>query len=422
MNVEHVEYSSVGIQQPQNACYAEGGSRAWLVVFGAWCALVPAWGIMNTAGVLYLWTSTHQLKNYPESSYGWIYSAYGFFVYFAGAPMGMIFDAWGPTYLVVMGSLGMVVSLICFSFSNEYYQVFLSLSVLGGLSASALSTSALATIWHWFDRRRAFATGVACTAGGLGGVIFPIIIYFTAPKVGFGWSIRIIALISAVLLVFACSLITTRLPVRTDAYKGLALKPLKDANFAATTAAIFLTECAVFIPSTYISSYAVHVGLSNIIAYLLLVFLNLGMIPGRILPALAADRLGRFNIMILTTLICAIMTLALWYEAGDSLGALVCYAVFFGFWSGAALSLSPVCISQTCTAAEYGSRSGMAYSIASIGMLLGIGLAGVFEQRSHGAAYNRGLIVFAGVLFLAAAGAFVVARGVCRGWSWRARF
>ncbi|OJK04384.1 hypothetical protein ASPACDRAFT_1877727 [Aspergillus aculeatus ATCC 16872] len=420
MNVEHIEYlsaSSVSIEQPPGAGYAEGGFRAWLVVFGAWCTLVPAWGMLHTAGAIHLWTSTHQLQSYEPASYGWIYSAYGFFVYFAGAPMGLIFDAWGPTYLVLSGSVGMVLSLICFSFSDEYYSIFLSLSFLGGLSASALTTPAMATIGHWFERRRAFATGVACTGGGLGGVIFPLIIYFTAPKIGFGWSFHIIALISATLLSIACCLITTQLPARTDTCRELTLKPLKDPRFAATTAAIFLTECAVFIPSTYIPSYTVHAGLSNLIAYLLLVILNLGTIPGRLLPPLAADRLGRFNTMIITTAICAILTLALWYKAGDSLGALVCYAIFFGFWSGAALSLSPVCISQTCSATEYGSRSGIAYSIASIGMLLGIGLAGVIEQHSYG-----GVIVFSGVLFLAAAGAFVVARGVCRGWVWGVRF
>ncbi|PYH42336.1 MFS general substrate transporter [Aspergillus saccharolyticus JOP 1030-1] len=396
--------------------YPEGGFKAWLVVLGAWCALVPAWGLMHTAGALHLWTSTHQLRSYETSSYGWIYSAYGFFVYSAGAPMGMIFDAWGPAYLILAGSIGIVVSLICLSFSHEYYQIFLSLSVLGGVSASALSTPAIATISYWFERRRAFATGVACTGGGLGGVIFPIIIYFMAPKIGFGWPIRIIALISAALLLVAWLLITTPQPVRPEAIEGLTLKPLKDPKFTATTAAIFLTEAAILIPSTYIPSYTVHVGLSNLIAYLLLVFLNLATIPGRILPALAADRLGRFNTMIVTTLLCAILTLALWYKAGDSLGALVCYAVFFGFWSGAALSLSPVCISQTCSVTEYGCRSGIAYSIASIGMLLGIGLTGVIEQQSQ-----KGLIVFTGVLFLAAAGAFVVARGVSCGWLCTAR-
>ncbi|PYH97920.1 MFS general substrate transporter [Aspergillus ellipticus CBS 707.79] len=412
---EHPEY-------PDDREYPDGGLKAWLVVLGAWCAMVPALGLMNTAGTLHIWTSTHQLKDYPDSSYGWIYGVYGFFLYFAGAQSGPILDTWGPTYVIIPGSIGMVVALVCFSFSEEYYQVFLSFGVLGGLSASALFTPAIAAIGHWFEGRQAFVTGITCTAGGLGGVIFPAIIYFTAPKIGFGWSIRIIALISAVLCVAACFLIKTRLPLGNEPGRNMFLdfRTLMDAKYATTTAAIFLVEFAVFVPSTYLSSYAVHVGLSNEISYLVLVFLNSGLIPGRLLPGLAADRLGRFNTMVLTSLVCSILTLALWYKSGSSLGAIVGYAVLFGFWSGAAMSLSPVCISQICTTEDYGKRMGTTYTIASIGILTGIPIAGAIQQRDHGE--YGGLIIFAGVLYLAAAVAFAVARGICRGWSWKTRF
>ena len=80
--------SEEGTEQDDTIYYPEGGLEAWLVVFGAWCAMVPALGMMNTIGTLHIWTSTHQLRDYPESSYGWIYGAYGFFLYFAGAQSG----------------------------------------------------------------------------------------------------------------------------------------------------------------------------------------------------------------------------------------------------------------------------------------------------------------------------------------------
>lgn len=68
--------------------YPEGGWKAWSVVFGAWCAMIPSMGLLNTLGVLHAWISTHQLKDYSESSIGWIFGAYGFFLYFAGAQAG----------------------------------------------------------------------------------------------------------------------------------------------------------------------------------------------------------------------------------------------------------------------------------------------------------------------------------------------
>lgn len=273
---------------------------------------------------------------------------------------------------------------------------------------------------HWFNVRRGYATGIACTAGGLGGVIFPIIILFAAPKIGFPWAIRIIALLCAILCTAASLLLQTRLPLNKKAGASIDFKALRDINYLVTTISVFLVEFAVFIPITYIASYAIHVGLNDTLSYAIVVFLNLGAIPGRSLPGLVADKLGRFNIMIVTATICAVLTLALWLAAGDNVAAIICYAVLFGFWSGAAISLTPVCISQVCATEDYGKRTGTAFTISSIGTLTGIPIGGAIQQQNHGDYW--GLIVFGGLLYLAAAASFVVARVVCSGWSLRTKF
>ncbi|KAJ6089858.1 hypothetical protein N7467_005074 [Penicillium canescens] len=400
--------------------YPEGGLKAWSVVLGAWCAMVPSMGLLNSLGVLQAWTRTHQLTDYAESSIGWIYSSYAFFLYIAGAQTGPIFDTYGSKFVIIPGSIGMVVSMVCFSFSEEYYQIFLSFSVLGGLSACTLFTPAISTVGHWFNLRRAWATGVACTAGGIGGVIFPLIILYAAPKIGFPWAIRIIALLSAILCACACLLLKTRLLPNKKAGASVDFRALRDVKYASTTAAVFLVEFAVFIPITYIASYAISVGVDDTMSYLLIPFLNVGAIPGRFLPGLVADRVGRFNVMALTSLLCSILTLALWMKAGDDLTAIICYAVFFGFWSGAAISLTPVCISQVCATDDYGKRTGTTFTISSIGTLVGIPIAGAILERDSGG-YGD-LIVFGGVLYLAATVAFVVARGICAGWSLDVKF
>lgn len=68
--------------------YPEGGMKAWSVVLGSWCAMMPAMGLLNTIGVLHAWTSTHQLKDYSPFSIGWIFGCYSFFLYLAGAQSG----------------------------------------------------------------------------------------------------------------------------------------------------------------------------------------------------------------------------------------------------------------------------------------------------------------------------------------------
>ena len=68
--------------------YPEGGLKAWLVVFGAWCAMVPATGLLNTMAVLHAWISEHELPDMPESTIGWILSAYACLLYLCGAQVG----------------------------------------------------------------------------------------------------------------------------------------------------------------------------------------------------------------------------------------------------------------------------------------------------------------------------------------------
>ena len=68
--------------------YPEGGLQAWLVVFGAWCAMVPSMGLLNTLAVFHAWISDHELPELPASTIGWILSVYACLLYLCGAQVG----------------------------------------------------------------------------------------------------------------------------------------------------------------------------------------------------------------------------------------------------------------------------------------------------------------------------------------------
>ncbi|KAI1438108.1 major facilitator superfamily domain-containing protein [Xylaria sp. CBS 124048] len=394
--------------------YPEGGLEAWLVVLGAWCAMIPSMGLLNTLAILQAWLSENQLHGLPDSTVGWVFSTYAFFLYFTGAQTGPIFDAYPVQWLVIPGTIGMVASILLFSFSREFYQYLLSFGVLGGISASLLFNPSIAAVGHWFYKKRALATGVACTAGGIGGVVFPLVIVYTAPRFGFGWALRIIGLVCLVAGIAACMLLRKRLPPNKKAGASIDLKALTDPPFASTALATFLIEFAVFIPYTYICSYGVHAGLDRSTAYLLNVLLNAGAVPGRALPGYIADRFGSFNVMCTTALACVATILALWFTAGTNKAQVIAFAPLFGFWSGAAISLTPVCIGQVCQTEDYGKRSGTAFFLASFGVLTGVPIAGAILERDNGS--YHGLIIFAGVLYVVALFGFIVARGISTGW------
>lgn len=89
------------LESEEDDGYPEGGLKAWLVVLGSWCAMVPSMGLLNTLGILHAWTSQHQLKDYSESSIGWIYGAYGFFLYIGGAQVGELFCKFGDSGILL---------------------------------------------------------------------------------------------------------------------------------------------------------------------------------------------------------------------------------------------------------------------------------------------------------------------------------
>jgi hypothetical protein len=72
--------------------YPEGGLKAWLVVFGAWCAMIPPMGLLNSLAVFHAWFSEHELAGMAESKTGWIFSSYAFFVTACGAQVGMLLN------------------------------------------------------------------------------------------------------------------------------------------------------------------------------------------------------------------------------------------------------------------------------------------------------------------------------------------
>jgi predicted MFS family arabinose efflux permease len=315
---------------------------------------------------------------------------------------------------MIPGSVGIVLCLIFTSLATEYYQFLLSFGVLGGISTSLLFYPSLAAIGHWFYKRRAFATGLACTAGGLGGIGFPLIILHLAPRIGFGWAVRIIAFISIGMLVVANLTLRKRLPNNKKAGATIDFASLKELHFGITTVAVWLIEFAVFIPYTYIVSYALHSGFPMQRAYTLNVLLNAGAVPGRALPGYVADRFGSFNTMCITSLVCTASIWALWLTAGEDEVRITAFTVLFGFWSGAAISLTPVCISRVCRIEDYGKRNGTAFCVSSIGALIGVPIGGAIIDASHG--QYKGLIMFAGAVYSAALIAFIVARGVVGGW------
>ncbi|OQD94063.1 hypothetical protein PENSOL_c028G07857 [Penicillium solitum] len=341
--------------------YPEGGRDAWLVVLGAWCGLTSSLGIYNTSGVFEVVISKVILPEASSSTLGWIFSVYAFVNWVCGVQIGPTFDAMGPRALMVAGTICTLVGIFTLSVSTEYYQIFLSFSVMTGIGSSLLLTPSMGCVAHWFMERRGLASGIAFIGGGFGGVLFPLMIQSLLPQVGWGWSIRILGFVLFVLCAISVAFCRSRIPPRkgTETTWRDTLPDYKifldgTGAMALTTAGVLLTDLAYFIPITYIPRYYIdrqHLSDeealtgSSAFAYQLLAILNSASCVGRYVAGDMADRFGRYNTMIVSLFFCTVSVLGFWLPDIlapdlDSYALLVVFILLFGFCSGSNPSTS----------------------------------------------------------------------------------
>lgn len=205
-----------------------------------------------------------------------------------------------------------------------------------------------------------------------------------------------------------------------------------------TTLGVFFIEWAYFVPITYVPSYYLaRQGLSGdeaisgngAFAYQLLAILNAVSCFGRYLPGLMADKLGRYNTMIASNLLCLVAVMGLWLpdalaDSTPSPGLIISFVILFGFASGANITLIPICVGQLCDTQEYGRFYAATYTITSFGCLTGIPIAGnlITVTGETGRKGYWGVIVFTGISYILAFSCFLWVRIRIKGWSWHIKW
>ncbi|MCJ1436807.1 hypothetical protein MMC27_006189 [Xylographa pallens] len=413
--------------EAEEVTYPEGGLHAWLVVFGSFCAMLAAFGLSNAIGTYQAYLSTHQLADYDESTIGWIFSIHVFLAFFCGVQIGPVFDAKGPRWLILAGSVCLIAAVMGLAEATEYWHFILTFGIFGGLGISLLFTPAMAAIGHFFMVSRGNASGLAATGGSVGGIMFPLLLQHLFETIGFAWATRIMGFILLFLVILANLFIRSRLPPKVGGSVWPDPGIFKDKVFALTTAGVFFIEWALFIPISYITSYALHVGINSTFSYQLLAILNVGSFFGRWLPGYVADRWGRFNTMIITVFLCLLFVIGLWLPAAtptsavrDNIPLIVIFVLGFGFASGSNISLTPVCVGQLCETEQYGRYYATCYTVVSFGCLTGIPIAGALISLDGGEYW--GLILFTGACYFVGLACFITARILRVGWRLNAVF
>ncbi|KAI0385069.1 MFS general substrate transporter [Hypomontagnella monticulosa] len=395
--------------------YPEGGLQAWLVVFGSWCGLLASLGLMNSIATFQTYVATHQLSNYDEGTIGWIFSLYTALCFLCGVYIGPLFDRYGPQWLVGPGGLLVVASVMIMSICTEYWHFMLGWGILNGIATSLLFTPCLTAVGHFFRERRGFASGLASTGGGLGGVAFPLIMQSLFDKVGWGWALRIQGFICLFLLGFSSLLVRKRLPPAKNASPHPDFHIMKERAFLLLTIGVFFLELGLFIPLAYISSYALANGFSEKFAFQILPILNAASVFGRALPGWWADKIGAFNTNMISLCVTIFACYVVWLPFGHTTAGLVMFAILFGFATGNNISITPVCVGKLCHTQHYGRYYATCYTVVSVAVLISLPVAGSIVKATNGSYW--GLILFTGLTQIISVVAMYAAKVESVGWS-----
>lgn len=236
----------------------------------------------------------------------------------------------------------------------------------------------------------------------LGAVIYPIMLQRLMPRIGFPWTVRIIAFMVLASMVLVGAVMRVRIGKDPPKRKIMDLKHFKDIPYLISCLSFFVNLSGLYVFYYYINLYAIEVvGTSPRLASYLLAILNAGSFFGRLLPNYVAGHLGLLNVQIIFGIISSALAFTLLRI--KSTAGVIAFTVVYGFVSAPFVSLPiPIVTSLSPDKSIWGTRLGMSFAFIGLGALIGSPVAGAILGNSPDRNWT-GLIVWCGTLFMVSA-------------------
>lgn len=298
------------------------------------------------------------------------------------------------------------------SLCRQYWQVVIAQGIVVGLGNGCLFVPSVAILPQYFSTKKALANGLAAAGSSVGGIVYPIAFRRLQQTIGFGWATRVIGFIAFATLLFSIAIMKQRVMPKQKR-KLYDMDAFKETPYTLYCIGMFLAFASFYGPIYYIQPYAIETGLTDTrFGFYLLPILNAVSVPGRIIPNFLGDYVGPMNVLIPASFMSGVMALV-WIGV-HTFDGIITFACFFGFFSGAFVSIAPVAVVVlTPDLRKIGTRMGQSFFVCSFGLLIGTPVSGVILSSTG---KWLGVQLFSGILLIATASAFMAAR-ICKvGW------
>lgn len=391
----------------------DGGLAAWVQVFNNVLINCMAWGYPAAFGVFQLYYTEN--LNLESSEVSWIGSFQIFLCFAMCAPSGRLADAGYARETTIVGSIFLVLGTFMTSLCTSYWQIFLAQGVCSGIGLGLIYMPAIVVMTAYFSKKQAIAMGLGCTGGSIGSALFPAIVQYLIPAIGFAWSVRCLAFLFLLLSSTSVLLIKPRLAPR----KGGSIfewAAFKEVPYVLYTVGTFLIFWALYFTTFYVQTYATEVlSFTNTTSVVLAIVMSAVGIPARGFAGFAADSMiGPMNVYIISTVLLGIITVT-WIAVSSNAGMYV-FVVFWGLANGCLqAAFGGSLAGLTTDPTKMGTRYGMVCTLLAVATLAGPPTAGAIIDNSGGSYLPAQ--IWAAVVILLGASTVAVGRWWVTGWN-----
>ncbi|KAL8992325.1 MAG: hypothetical protein Q9188_007614, partial [Gyalolechia gomerana] len=317
----------------------DGGTLAWLMVLAGFFVIMDAQGLNQSYGVFQAYYESVLLRTHSPSSIAWIGSLQIFLLFFMSIVVSSQMDKGRFHHCFTGGSILLTSSVLVTSWCKVYWHYLLAQGIGTGIGMGLVFGAGAQVLFTYFSKHLGIATGVASAGGAVGGMVFPAICEKLITKIGFAWTVRVVALVVLVTLIPA-NLIARERPGSQNRKKPqMDWSAFTDVPYLLVTAGLFFTFWGVYFGFYFIVTFAQEtLNLSPTEATNLLILMNAANLPGRFLPPLISDScLGPLNTLIPCTFLTSTL-LFLWLGSSTST-SIHLLACFYGFAAAGIQSL-----------------------------------------------------------------------------------
>ncbi|KAI1776234.1 MFS general substrate transporter [Hypoxylon cercidicola] len=362
--------------------YPDGGSVAWRQVVAGHFINAMACGYGAAFGIYQLYYTESLML--PSAQISWIGSVQIFLNNLTCIVAGRLADTGYARETVLVGSFLALLGTFMTSLATEYWQIFLAQGVCTGIGLGMMYMPTITIAASYFKEKRALALAISSAGTGTGSVIFPAVVQYLIPRIGFPWAVRCAGFVALFIIVISNIMLKPRL-LPQSAGSLVDWTAFREPPYVIFVMGAFLLYWALYFGYFYINTYAISVAsFTPTSAVSLLLITNAVGVPTRPIVGYIADAyLGPMNTFALTIVSLAVTFFA--WIAIDTPSTMYAFAILFGVTNSASQTAFVAALaSLSKDPAKMGTRFGMCCTVLGFATVAGPPTAGAIIDYCGG--------------------------------------